>query len=101
MDKQQAIELVNVSLREGAELRNEVARDCSRGIVEAAFLIINTLRSGGATKIFVEFLDRDYQQVANDGRRVIDLGQAATGTQGSGSGSISPPRLTVAAGIGS
>lgn len=58
----------------------------------------NTLRSGEATKVYVEFLDRDYQQVPNDRARVIEFQQASAGSQQTGSGRFSPPRLTVSAG---
>ena len=37
MDREEAIDLINSSLREGAELRAVVARDCSAAIFEAAF----------------------------------------------------------------
>src|SRR5437762_744239 len=52
MDREQAIDLINSSLREGAELRIEVARDCSTAIFEAAGLIIMCLRSGGKLLFF-------------------------------------------------
>ena len=55
----------------------------------------NTLRSGGVTKIFAEFLDRDYQQVANDGTRVIEFGLGPGESKQTGSGDISPQRVTV------
>src|SRR5882724_848146 len=46
-----------------------------------------TLRSGQATKIWAEFLDGNYDQVPNDGTRVVDFGIVpARGA----SGSISP-----------
>jgi hypothetical protein len=57
----------------------------------------NTLKSGEATKIFVEFLDRDYQKVANDGTRAIQFGLA--GVKQSGSGDFSPPSIRVAPGV--
>jgi D-sedoheptulose 7-phosphate isomerase len=46
MDREQAIDLIKSSLREGAELRTVVARDCSTAIFEAAGLIIMCLRAG-------------------------------------------------------
>jgi D-sedoheptulose 7-phosphate isomerase len=52
MDREQAIELINSSLREGAELRTVVARDCSAAIFEAAGLIIMCLRAGGKLLFF-------------------------------------------------
>src|SRR5436305_14948648 len=52
MNKQQAMELISASLREGAELRTVVARDCSAAIFEAAGLIIMCLRSGGKLLLF-------------------------------------------------
>src|SRR6185369_889252 len=47
MDREQAIDLINSSLREGAELRTVVARDCSTAIFEAACLITACFGSGG------------------------------------------------------
>ena len=55
----------------------------------------NTLRTGQVTKIFVEFLDRNYQQVTNDGTRAIDFALGSSGPKQSGSGNISPQRITV------
>jgi D-sedoheptulose 7-phosphate isomerase len=52
MDREQAIDLVKSSLREGAELRTVVARDCSTAIFEAASLIIMCLRAGGKLLFF-------------------------------------------------
>src|SRR5437764_6500077 len=52
MDREQAIDLINSSLREGAELRIVVARDCSTAIFEAAGLIIMCLRAGGKVLFF-------------------------------------------------
>ena len=51
----------------------------------------NTLRSGAATRISAEFLNRDYQQVPNDGTRVVEF--EIGGPQGAGT--ISPQRVTV------
>src|SRR5437764_12700159 len=52
MDREQAIALIKSSLREGAELRTVVARDCSAAIFEAAGLIIMCLRAGGKLLFF-------------------------------------------------
>src|SRR5207237_3171981 len=52
MDREQAIDLINSSLREGGELRIVVARDCSTAIFEAAGLIIMCLRAGGKLLFF-------------------------------------------------
>src|SRR2546421_1433756 len=52
MNKQQAMELINSSLREGAELRIVVARDCSTAIFEAADLITTCLQAGGKLLFF-------------------------------------------------
>ena len=52
MDRERAIDLIESSLREGAELRTVVARDCSAAIFEAAGLIIMCLRAGGKVLFF-------------------------------------------------
>jgi D-sedoheptulose 7-phosphate isomerase len=52
MNKEKALELINASLLEGAELRAVVARDCSQMIAEAARLIIQCLQSGGKLLFF-------------------------------------------------
>ena len=52
MDREQAIDLINSSLREGAELSIVVARDCSAAIFEAAGLITMCLRAGGKILFF-------------------------------------------------
>src|SRR5438874_2036356 len=52
MDREQAIDLINSSVREGAEIRIVVARDCSTAIFEAAGLIIMCLRAGGKLLFF-------------------------------------------------
>src|SRR5438876_6667151 len=52
MDREQAIDLISASLREGAELRTVVARDCSVAIFEAAGLITMCLRAGGKLLLF-------------------------------------------------
>jgi hypothetical protein len=57
-----------------------------------------TIKSGEATKIFVEFLDRDYQQVANDGTRAIEFGLGSARVKQSASGDISPQSVTVTPG---
>ena len=46
------MELISASLREGAELRTVVARDCGTAIFEAAGLIIMCLRAGGKLLFF-------------------------------------------------
>lgn len=45
------------------------------------------LRTGDATKVTVEFLDRNYGQVVNDATRVIELGQASSRSRAGSSGS--------------
>ncbi len=57
----------------------------------------NTLRSGASTKVYVEFLDREYRQVHNDRTRVIEFQIASAGAP-TGSGSFAPARITVNAG---
>jgi D-sedoheptulose 7-phosphate isomerase len=52
MDREQAIDVIKFSLREGAELRTIVARDCSTAIFEAADLITTCLRAGGKLLFF-------------------------------------------------
>ena len=52
MDRQQGIDLVDASLRQGAELRLAVEQNCREKIVEAAFLIIKCLRAGGKVLLF-------------------------------------------------
>lgn len=59
----------------------------------------NTIRSGEGTKIFVEFLDRDYQQVANDGTRAIEFGMGSSSFKQGGAGDLSPQRVTVRPGV--
>lgn len=51
-----------------------------------------SLAADQSTKIRVEFLDGDYQPVANDGTRVVELGQTPAKT---GSGAFSKSRITV------
>ena len=52
MDRETAIDVIKSSLREGAELRTIVARDCSAVIFEAADLITTCLRAGGKLLFF-------------------------------------------------
>src|SRR5438309_2593489 len=52
MDREQAIDVIKSSLREGAELRIVVARDCSTAIFEAADLITTCLQAGGKLLFF-------------------------------------------------
>ena len=52
MKREQAIDLINSSLREGAELRTVVARDCSAAIFEAANVITRCLRARGKLLFF-------------------------------------------------
>ncbi len=52
MDREQAIDVIKSSLREGAELSILVARDCSIAIFEAASLITMCLRAGGKLLFF-------------------------------------------------
>jgi len=58
----------------------------------------NTLRSGQATKVLVEFLDRNYQQVPNDVPRVIQLTQNSAGSKDTGSGQLNPGQVKIARG---
>jgi hypothetical protein len=53
------------------------------------------LKSGETTKVIVEFLDRDYGQVANDATRTIELGHAATRSRNIGSGKFNQPSILV------
>jgi D-sedoheptulose 7-phosphate isomerase len=52
MDREQAIDVIKSSLREGAELSMVVARDCSTAIFEAADLITTCLQAGGKLLFF-------------------------------------------------
>ena len=52
MNRERAIELISSSLREGAELRTVLARDCGTAIFEAADSIITCLRGGGKLLFF-------------------------------------------------
>src|SRR3982751_2800908 len=58
----------------------------------------NTLRSGQGTKVVVEFLDRNYQQVPNDVPRVIQLTQGSAGSRDTGSGQLNPGQVRIARG---
>lgn len=55
------------------------------------------LRTGQATKVIVEFLDRNYGQVVNDATRVIELAQASSGSKmrSSGSGHFDRHKIVV------
>ena len=52
MDSKKALDRVSASLRAGADLRLQLARESGRAIVEAAALIIRCLRSGGKVLLF-------------------------------------------------
>jgi D-sedoheptulose 7-phosphate isomerase len=52
MDREQAIDLITSSLREGAELRTAVGRDWSAAIFDAASLITACLRRGDKLLFF-------------------------------------------------
>ena len=56
----------------------------------------NTLRAGASTKVYVEFLDREYKQVHNDRTRTIAFKYA--GPQQGAAGNFSPAGITVYAG---
>ena len=55
------------------------------------------LRSGDTTKVIVEFLDRNYGQVANDATRTIALGQMSSGSRArsSASGQFNQQKIVV------
>ena len=55
------------------------------------------LRSGATTKVIVEFLDRDYGQVANDATRTIELRQESSGSRArsSASGQFDQQKIVV------
>jgi hypothetical protein len=59
----------------------------------------NTLRSGQTTRISAEFLDQRYQQVPNDGTRIVEFGIAAVKGQTTGRGDIRPPQVKVTRGV--
>jgi D-sedoheptulose 7-phosphate isomerase len=52
MDSKKALDRVSASLRAGADLRLQLARESGRAIVEAAALSIGCLRSGGKVLLF-------------------------------------------------
>ena len=52
MDRRRALNCIMVSLRDGADLRNALARDYSEAILEAAELIVSSLRAGGKVLFF-------------------------------------------------
>jgi D-sedoheptulose 7-phosphate isomerase len=52
MNTKEALNHVASSLKEGAELRMKVARDCGPAIVAAAAIILESLRSGGKLLFF-------------------------------------------------
>jgi D-sedoheptulose 7-phosphate isomerase len=52
MTREQAIDLINSSLRAGAELRTKLAQECGGLIIEAASLITGSLRAGGKVLFF-------------------------------------------------
>jgi hypothetical protein len=54
-----------------------------------------SLQAGETTRVFVEFLDMNYGQVANDATRVIELGQTSPGSKQIGSGYFSPQRIKI------
>lgn len=58
----------------------------------------NTLAAGQSTRITAEFLDRLYQQVPNNGTRVLEFGFAPPPGARVDWGSFTPQRLTVGAG---
>jgi hypothetical protein len=58
----------------------------------------NTLRSGQATKVIIEFLDRNYQRVPSDLPRNIQLSQSNAGSKETGSGQLSPQQIRIARG---
>ena len=55
------------------------------------------LRAGETTKVIIEFLDRNYGQVANDATRTIELGQMSSGSKArsSASGQFDQPKIVV------
>jgi D-sedoheptulose 7-phosphate isomerase len=52
MNREKALQEVRNSFRTGTDLRNQVVRDCSEKIVDAAALITECLRSGGKVLLF-------------------------------------------------
>lgn len=53
------------------------------------------LKTGEPTKVIVEFLDRNYGQVANDATRTIELGHASSGSRVSGAGKFDSSQIVV------
>lgn len=53
------------------------------------------LSTDETTKVIVEFLDRDYNQVDNDATRVITLGRASSGARTNGSGKFNAATIVV------
>jgi hypothetical protein len=56
------------------------------------------LGPGQETKVVVEFLDMNYNQVANDTKREIVIGQLSAGSSKTGGGDIKPDRLWIGPG---
>lgn len=54
-----------------------------------------SLRHGETTKVFVDFLDMNYNPVANDATRVIKLDKTSPGSRQTGSGDIKPNPITL------
>jgi len=54
-----------------------------------------TLRVGETARLTVDFLDSQFQPVANDRNRTIDFAQLPSGTGQAGSGTFSPSRVSV------
>jgi D-sedoheptulose 7-phosphate isomerase len=52
MNTEDALHHVTASLKEGAELREKLARQCGRAIVEGAFMLAECLESGGKLLFF-------------------------------------------------
>src|SRR5881396_747670 len=54
-----------------------------------------TLRVGETARLTVDFLDSQFQPVANDRNRTIDFAQLPSGTGQAGSGTFSPSQVSV------
>src|SRR5262245_48018303 len=52
LTSESALDHVVAAFRDGADLRNKVARECGRQIVDAAFAICECLRKGGKVLFF-------------------------------------------------
>jgi D-sedoheptulose 7-phosphate isomerase len=52
MNAEKALSQIQASMKEGAELRLKVAHDCGQGIVAAAGVMVQCLRSGGKLLFF-------------------------------------------------